>query len=87
MIRVMSITESRNLISSCKPSLKSSLELADDSLAKTAMLVVVSKKASRMKGVVDLLKRDLVGARNRAKEGQLDTIITRGRAAVEGAKY
>jgi len=63
------------------------LELADDSLAKTAMLIVLSKKASRMKGVVDLLKRDLMGGRNRAKEVEFDTIITRGRAAVEGAKY
>jgi hypothetical protein len=64
-----------------------SWELADDSLAKTAMLIVLCKKASRMKGVVDLLKRDLVGVRNRAREGQFDTIITRGRAAGEGAKY
>jgi hypothetical protein len=87
MIQVRSITESRNLISSCKPSLKSSLELADDSLAKTAILVVLSKKASRMKGVVDLLKRDLTGGRNRTREGQFETIVAKGRAAVEGAKY
>jgi hypothetical protein len=84
MIRVKSITESRNLISSCK---SSCLAIADSSLAKTAMLFVLSKKASRMKGVVDLLKRDLMGGRNRAKEGQFETIIARGRAAVEGAKY
>jgi len=51
------------------------------------MLFVLSKKASRMKCVVDLLKRDLLGGRNRAKEGQFETIIGRGRAAVEGAKY
>jgi len=65
----------------------SSMKLADDSLAKTAMLFVLSKKASRMKGVVDLLKRDLMGGRNRAKEGKFETTIARGRGAVEGAKY
>jgi hypothetical protein len=58
-----------------------------DSLAKTAMLGVLSKKASRMKGVIDLLKRDLMGCKNRVKEEQFGEIITRGRAAVEGAKY
>ena len=84
MIRVRSITESRNRISSCESCLTS---VADDSLAKTAMLFVLCKKASRMKGVVDLLKRDLMGGRNRAKEGQFETIIARGRTAVEGAKY
>jgi hypothetical protein len=84
MIRVKSITESRNLTSACKSSY---LAIADSSLAKTAMLFVLSKKASRMKGVVDLLKRDLMGGRNRTKEGQFETIIARGRAAVEGAKY
>ena len=60
---------------------------AYDSLAKTAMLFVLSKKASRMKGVVDLLKRDLMGGKNRVKEGQFETIVARGREAVEGAKY
>jgi hypothetical protein len=50
-------------------------------------LVVLSKKASRMKGVVDLLKRDLTGGRNRTREGQFETIVAKGRAAVEGAKY
>lgn len=86
MIQVRSITESRNLTSACK-SVLVSLASADDSLAKTAMLFVLSKKASRMKGVVDLLKRDLMGGRNRAKEVQFETTIVRGRAAVEGAKY
>ena len=51
------------------------------------MLVVLSKKASWMKGVVDLLKRDLMGGKNRAKEGQFGTIVARGRAALEGARY
>jgi hypothetical protein len=51
------------------------------------MLGVLSKKASRMKGVVDLLKKDLMGGKNRAKEGQFETIVAIGKAAVEGAKY
>jgi len=51
------------------------------------MLVVLSKKASRMKRVVELLKQDLMGGRNRAKEVQFETTVARGRAAVEGAKY
>jgi hypothetical protein len=61
--------------------------LADSSLAKTAILSVLSKKASRMKGVVDLLHQDSMGPRNREREERFKGIIARGCAAVRGAKY
>jgi hypothetical protein len=51
------------------------------------MLGVLSKKAARMKGIVDLLKHDLMGCRNREKEEQFHGIIARGQAAIRGAKY
>jgi hypothetical protein len=51
-------------------------------------LSVLSKKASRMKGVVDLLHQDLIGPpRNREREERFKGIIARGCAAVKGAKY
>lgn len=77
--------ESRNQISSCKSPFI--ITLLIESLAKTAMLMVLSKKASRMKGVVDLLKRDLMGGRNRVREEQFESIISRGTVAIRGAKY
>jgi len=60
---------------------------SDISLAKKAMLIVLSKKASRMKGIIELLKRDLMGHKNSTREGRFEVIIARGRDAIKGAKY
>ena len=60
---------------------------SDISLAKKAMLIVLSKKASRMKGIIELLKRDLMGHKKSIREGRFEVIIARGRDAIKGAKY
>jgi hypothetical protein len=56
-------------------------------LAKTAIVNVLSKKASRMKGIVGVLRSDLVGERCRAKQERFREIIARGQEAIKGAKY
>lgn len=51
------------------------------------MLKVLSKKASRMKTVVDRLKVDLSQRKFRERSEQLSSIVTQGMEAVQGAKY
>ena len=67
--------------------LSSSRTSPDISLAKKAMLIVLSKKASRMKAIVELLKRDLMGHKSSTREGRFKVIIAGGRDAIKGAKY
>ena len=45
------------------------------------------KKASRMKGIVDILQRDLSGGRARYQEKKFGQVIALGLAAVQGAVY
>jgi hypothetical protein len=60
---------------------------AHNSLAKTAMLKVLSKKASRMKVVMDRLKVDLSQRKCRERAEELSGVVTQGMEAVQGAKY
>jgi hypothetical protein len=60
---------------------------ADISLAKVAMLRVLSKKASRMKHVVDRLTVDLAQHRYRDRKGRLKATVDQGIEAVRGARY
>lgn len=57
------------------------------SLAKMAMLKVLSKKASRMKIVVDLLSRDVGRSSRVGRAKSLEAVIDKGIAAIEGARY
>nr|XP_031859765.1 uncharacterized protein CI109_004837 [Kwoniella shandongensis]KAA5526837.1 hypothetical protein CI109_004837 [Kwoniella shandongensis] len=56
-------------------------------LAKTAMSRILRKKASRFKGVIDLLERDLRGRVHSGTAGRLTQIVDKGWGAVKDAKY
>jgi hypothetical protein len=51
------------------------------------MLKGLSKKASRMKVVVDRLKVDLSQRKFRERAEELSGVVTQGIEAVQGAKY
>lgn len=61
------------------------------SLAKTALHKVLSKKAARLKGLVDLLATDLNHAKSRHRPGEqatgCDKAIARGCEAIQTAMY
>lgn len=52
-----------------------------------AIFKVLSKKESRLKLLVDLLARDLRGSRGKGKEEDFKGIVSRGMAAISGARY
>jgi hypothetical protein len=87
MILAWNTTGSRSPISSCASSLIRGLIRADCSLAKTAIVLVLTKKASRMKDIIDILRNDLGGGRAKYQEGQFQELISCGMAAVKGARY
>lgn len=68
-------------------SLRRQKDATEGSLAKSAVLLALSRKAGRFKDLVHLLKRDLEGSRYRAMRGRHEALILRGWNEVKHAKY
>ena len=52
-----------------------------------AILKVLSKKESRWKLIVDLLSSELRESRRKGREEEFKEIVSRGMAAISGARY
>lgn len=57
------------------------------SLAKMAMFKVLSKKASRMKPLVDLMATELSTFRHRGAQDRFSSVVSRGMEAIRLANY
>ena len=57
------------------------------SLAKIAVFNVLSRKASRFKDVVHLLKTDLDRGEYRKMSGRFEKVIAMGREMIKGARH
>lgn len=56
-------------------------------MALSAMRLVLARKASRFRLVVDLLERDLGSKTRRAEAGELEGIVAKGWGMVKHAKF